>query len=65
MYLCTAFGNAVRLLVAAQHSSSELGPTFALHNNCNAIRCKGDRQRLCEGQAKLQPLLTCSKLHHA
>ena len=29
-YLCSAFGDALRVKAAAQHSSSELGSAFAL-----------------------------------
>ncbi len=31
LYLCNAFGYALRVKAAAQHSSSELGSAFALH----------------------------------
>ena len=30
LYLCNAFGDALRVKAAAQHSSSELGSAFAL-----------------------------------
>ena len=34
LYLCNAFGDALRVKAAAQHSSSELGSAFTLHRSC-------------------------------
>ena len=37
LYLCSAFGDALRVKAAAQHSSSELGSAIALHFTCTVI----------------------------
>ena len=35
LYLCNAFGDALRVKAAAQHSSSELSYAFTLHFTCS------------------------------
>jgi hypothetical protein len=43
MYLCSAFGDALRVKAAAQHSSSELGSAFALRFTCHRQQTKQER----------------------
>ena len=44
-YLCSAFGDALRVKAAAQHSSSELGSAFTLHFTCIVKRYQKTREK--------------------
>ena len=44
-YLCSAFGDALRVKAAAQHSSSELGSAFTLHFTCNVLERYQEKTR--------------------